>query len=367
LLVTAFIVYGSLYPWQFHAATIPGNPLLILLGSWNVTFNRYFFRDISVNVMLYVPFGLSCYLCLARRALAIRLALPVVLALLLSSGIEMVQLYDAQRNTSMVDVVTNVAGCVIGVALATRFRTAIHLRPATGPPLFLLFCWTAALLFPFMPDLSTTHLLHKIGTFTAPPFFAVPFINLTIMWLVAARLMEAAAGRVALPFLLLVLPARLFISGLTLAWTDCLPALFGLAIYFLLPRRDLLLGGCSLAAILLVGLAPFHFSPVPQSFSWIPFRALLSTDWESGVAIFFRKSFAYGSTIWLFTSGGLPILASAIGVSSVLAALEGVQLWLPNHVAECTDPLHALLLAAIFRPLRKPLAYAPGSETHLSG
>jgi hypothetical protein len=36
LLVTAFIVYGSLYPWQFHAARIAGNPLEILLSSWSM-------------------------------------------------------------------------------------------------------------------------------------------------------------------------------------------------------------------------------------------------------------------------------------------------------------------------------------------
>jgi hypothetical protein len=355
LLVTAFIVYGSLYPWQFHAASIPGNPLLILLGSWSFELNRYFLKDTAVNIVLYLPFGTACYLWLAHRAVWIRTAAPLLLALILSSSIEMIQLFDAHRVCSMIDVVTNVTGTALGAALATRFRSMVSVRPGTGGPLFLLCCWTAALLFPFMPDLSSHHLIHKLSTFTSPPFSAVAFFYLLVMWIAAARLMEAAVGRNPVPLLLFLLPVRLFVDGITLTWTDCLPAILALLIWFAWPskspHRDAVLAALSIGAILITGLFPFHFSTSAQAFSWIPFRALFTTDWENGFAIFFRKCFAYGSTIWLLGSAGLSLAASAVGVAALLGTLEVAQLWLPSHVAESTDPLHALLLAWIFRQL----------------
>jgi hypothetical protein len=116
-------------------------------------------------------------------------------------------------------------------------------------------------------------------------------------------------------------------------------------------RRDAVLAGLSLAAIIAAGLSPFHFSPVSQGFSWIPFRALLSTNWESGFALFVRKCFVYGSTVWLFAAAGLSLLAATAGTAVVLAGIEAVQLYLPQHVAESTDPLHVLIMAWILARL----------------
>lgn len=362
LLVTAFIVYGSLYPWQFHAALIPGNPLLILLNSWDFTANRYLVADTGVNLALYAPFGAAAFLSIRRGRFLAEAAVTLLLALVLSCSMELVQLYDGQRVCSMLDVVTNVAGTALGIGLASRFRLMAGSRPGAGAPLFLLCCWVGALLFPFMPDLSTHHLLYKLSNFTSPPFSPVALFNLLVMWLVAARLMEIAVSFYAVPLLLFVLPVRLFVSGITLAWTDCVPALLAIFIWFGWHPdsrlRDAVLGGLSLAAILITGLAPFHLSETARPFYWVPFRALFSTDWEAGFGIFFRKCLAYGSTIWLFLSAGVTLVRAALGVAFVLSVLEIVQMWLPNHVAESTDPLLALILTWIVSRL---MAHQPSA------
>ena len=355
LLVTAFIVYGSLYPWQFHAAVIPGDPFWILLHSWSFSFGRYFIQDTGVNIILYLPFGAAGYLWLARRPPGVKVSVPLILALLVSSFVEMIQLFDGLRVCSMLDVTTNIFGAALGMAVAWRFQDRVLRRPRLAGPLMLLCCWLAALLFPFMPDLSPRHFFHKISLFASPPFSLLGFVIAFITWLVALRLFEAAFPRILAPLLLLVLPARLLVISLTLAWTDCLPAIAAVTIWtFWNPRaryRDAVLGGLSLLSILLIGLAPFHFSLVAQGFSWIPFKALFSADWEAGSAIFFRKCFAYGSTVWLLRAAGASFLTAAVGVACVLAGLEGSQLWLPNHVAESTDPLLALILAWILSRL----------------
>jgi hypothetical protein len=355
LLVTAFIVYGSLYPWQFHAAQIAGNPLMILLHSWGFSVNRYFVSDTGVNIALYLPFGATCYLWLERRAGWIKIGATLLLALLLSSSLEMIQLFDAKRVCSILDVITNVTGTACGIAVASRFHASVKIRPLAAAPLFLLACWVAAMLFPFMPDISTRHFVFKLATFTSPPFSASGFFVASVTWLVAARMVEASFRRGLYPLLLAILPMRLLVSGITLSWTDCAPALLALGIWFAWPaghrRRDATLAGLSLAAILAAGLVPFHFSAVAQPFSWIPFRALFSSDWETGFAIFFRKCFAYGSAIWLLAAAGWSLAVSSAAVASVLAGLEFAQLWLPNHVAESTDPLHALILGWVIHRL----------------
>jgi VanZ like family len=352
LLVTALIVYGSLYPWQFHAAVIPGNPLAILLQSWSFEFNRYSVRDTGVNLVLYMPFGAACYLWLAGRAHWLRFSAPLVLALGLSSSMEMIQLFDGTRVCSMLDVLTNVTGAAIGMSAATRFRSRVSIRPGAGGPLLLISCWVCANLFPFMPDLSTHHLLAKLATFTSPPFSVLPCFSGIVMWLAALRLLDAAYKSAWFPLLLLALPLRLFVSTLTLAWTDVVPAAAAYVLWYALPRRDSVLAALAIAGIVLTGLAPFHFSAVPQGFNWIPFRPLFSTDWQSGFGIFFRKCFAYGSAIWLVNAAGIPLATSTVSVALMLAVLEGVQLCLPNHVSESTDPLHALILGWILYQLR---------------
>jgi glycopeptide antibiotics resistance protein len=370
LLVTAFIVYGSLYPWQFRPALIPGNPLWILLHSWYFALNRYFIQDTGVNLILYLPFGATCYLWLARRPAWLKLTAPLILALLLSCSMEMLQLYDAQRFCSMLDVVTNFTGAALGVAIAWRFQHKVLSRPRSAGPLMLLCCWLAALLFPFMPDLSPHHFLYKLSTFTSPPFSPLAFVNAFVMWLAAARLLEAVYPRALTPLLLLELPARLLVSGLTLTWTDCLPAVAAMMIWlFWNPRaryRDATLGVLSLTSILLTGLSPFHFSPVAQGFSWVPFKALFSANWEVGSAIFFRKCFTYGSSIWLLSAAGFNLILTSAGVAILLAAIEVIQLWLPNHVSESTDPLLALILAWMLNHLtmKRPPAHFTSHATH---
>jgi len=355
LLVTAFIVYGSLYPWQFHAARLVGNPLWILLHSWGFEANRYFLSDTGVNLALYLPFGATCYLWLERRGGWLKVGAPLVLALLLSSSLEMIQLYDANRVCSILDVITNVTGAACGIVVASRFHASVKIRPLAAAPLFLLSCWVAMLLFPFMPDISTHHLAYKLSTFLSPPFSAVVCFTNLVAWLVAARLVEASFRRNLYPLLLAILPCRLLVSGITLAWTDCVPAALALTLWFgwlaSWRQRDATLAGLSIGAILLSGLAPFHFSALAQPFSWVPFRALFSSDWETGFAIFFRKCFVYGSAIWLLAAAGVSLVVSSAAVVSLLASVEVAQLWLPNHVAESTDPLHGLMLGWVIHRL----------------
>src|SRR3954470_7000279 len=104
--VVFLIVYGSLYPWHFEYRDLPAAPLWILLHSWDTDSGRRFFADIVVNIALYVPLGMSGFLALRKW----RIAGPVAIGILLSSSIEMLQLYTPGRDSSAIDFTNNVIG-----------------------------------------------------------------------------------------------------------------------------------------------------------------------------------------------------------------------------------------------------------------
>lgn len=380
VLVTAFIIYGSLYPWQFHHTALPGSPLWVLLHSWPQRFNRFVLKDIAVNVALYMPFGAAAFLWLSKRSAVIGAALAVVLAGLLSASMEMLQLFDGQRVCSLLDLVLNVTGAAVGAAGASLLRRAGARVPAiperASAPLFLLACWLGGQTFPFMPDFSRAHLAHKLGGFLMAHGRFVTFITDLSGWIIAARMIEAGFGkdvsRACLPALFLVLPARLFIAERSLTWADCFAAglawILWLAWFSGNPRSDRDLAALALAVLLFYGLAPFRLVPEPQPFSWIPYRALFTTDWQSGFAVFLWKSFAYGAALWLLIDAGLSIRAATVLVASMLGGIEIVQRHLPGHVAETTDPLHALVLSWILKHLHTaPSVAAAPRKKYASG
>ena len=90
LVVLAFIVYGSLYPFQFHFdRVLAASPLDILLHAWPAHIDRFAWRDGCVNVLLYFPLGLTAALVGARHLPRVVSALgAMILGLGLSASIE---------------------------------------------------------------------------------------------------------------------------------------------------------------------------------------------------------------------------------------------------------------------------------------
>jgi len=149
LLVLAFIVYGSLYPFQFHFDRVLASPLEILLQAWPAHIDRFAWRDGCVNVVLYFPLGLTAALVGARHLPRIVAAVgAVLLGLGLSASIEMLQVFDSSRTCSLLDVACNLAGAAGGAAAALLFEDRILRitqqrrgdRGAAGGPM-LACCW----------------------------------------------------------------------------------------------------------------------------------------------------------------------------------------------------------------------------------
>jgi hypothetical protein len=102
-----------------------------------------------------------------------------------------------------------------------------------------------------------------------------------------------------------------------------------------------------IATVVLVALAPFHFSSSSRDFSWTPFRSFLAAPPEQAIRIFFEKVFLYGSMIWLMARAGVPIGVTALVGSSLVFMLRLLQVFLPGRSAEVTDAILVLMLAAM--------------------
>ena len=126
------VLYGSLYPWHF--VRWPEGAVL----AWPGTLDP---GDAFVNILLYLPLGACAYSAFEGRRHRVRFLLPVVLALLLSTSIEVLQAFEPARHSSAYDISTDVLGAAIGMVLAAF----LPVRPS--PESFLLACWTGHLLF----------------------------------------------------------------------------------------------------------------------------------------------------------------------------------------------------------------------------
>ncbi len=369
LIVIAIIVYGSLYPFDFHSAQLAASPPWILIHSWPTAINRFVILDIALNLLIYMPLGVFGFLAFRQNlGGAVAATAAIAIGLILSSSIEMIQLFDDARDCSASDVVCNVMGTGIGVALGTfyqqwlkrsisRTKTASFLHP--NGAVLLVYAWLAYQVFPLFPSLSRTRLAEKLHVlFASESVSPLDTFTYFVEWLVLAQLLAAISGtektRKWFALLLLVLPARLFIAGRTFTWSELVGAILAcLCSYFLSATRWRL--GLSAVLLILVlilrGLAPYHWSSVANPFSWIPFSGFLEANREFSMLTFLRKCFWYGSAVWLLRVVGWRLAVAAFTVALLLSAIEIIQIHLPRRVAEISDPLLALILAVTLEVL----------------
>jgi len=362
LIAVILILYGSLYPWEFHARQLAASPPWILLHSWPDRINRYMLWDVVVNVVLYAPLGVFGFLAMSEGARrVVRILAPILLALALSASVEMIQLFDDSRQCSASDVLCNVTGATVGVGLGMLYREKLKAvasrRQAASflhfsGALLLLCCWLGYQLFPLFPSLGRSKLASRVAALGAiSTVSSVETLLVFAEWIAVAclleHLFEGETNRI-LTALLLVLPARLLIVSRSLTWSDIAGAAIALAVWWWLPRLYVRRAAPFLLAFALVieELAPFRFTGA-RPFNWVPFRGFLLASWQSSLVILFRKSFWYGSVIWLWHVAGYRLAPVTMAIAAALLALEWTQIYLPARVPEITDAVLALLMGVL--------------------
>jgi VanZ family protein len=369
LIVVALIVYGCLYPFSFHPMPPQGWNLF-----WQVApsvLTRFIARDALINVLLYLPFGILAFLAFDQVQNAwLHLLIPVVLACFLSTTLELIQLMDFTRTSSLFDVACNTTGAALG-SLAGLFyaRPVTRLVTRTGqtvtraaPVPRLLFClWLGYQVFPMFPSVGSFALLAKLKTLLIHPSFSTPdAISTWIEWLAAAAIFRAVwpgqQHRISIFVLLLLLPARMFLLSRSITPSEIAGAL-GACIAWQAwlerqPQAARLLPWLIVAGLILHDLSPYRLSTTPQAFCWLPFGGFLGSAQDWGTVMLLKKSFWYGAAVWTFHEAGKGYWKAAFGIAALLAALEWTQRYLPGRTPEISDPLLALLLTAFMSLLQ---------------
>jgi len=357
LVVVAFIVYGSLYPFDFHFDT---DPVGTLLHSWPERMDRFAWRDACVNVLLYFPLGLTAALVGARHLPRLAAALgAILLGLGLSASIEMLQVFDSSRMCSLMDVACNFAGAAGGAAAALLFEQEI-LRitqrrrgdRGAGGALLLASCWAGYQLYPFVPHLGRTYLRASAARFLATPISPVEVYASAAEWFAFALVLRAVSGRRSvfwLPLATLCLPLRLLIMERGLVPAEVIGAAMAMLVWSY-PAEGTRARGSAVAlalAIVLRELAPFEFSGAARALSWIPFSATFDGERLNATLTLLRKAFEYGALVWLMRASGVAYVRAGLAGAAGLLAMEVAQRWIPNRQPELTDSVLVLLMAGV--------------------
>lgn len=369
-----FIVYGSLFPFDFSATPLP---LSSFLEQANLLANR---ADAIDNVVLFVPFGLALQASFAgARARMLGAALAL---LVLGIGVQLVQLYLPSRTASLSDVAWNAAGLALGMLLSARLRRvlAAQLDAGDGPHdnflLILLACWFCYESFPFLPTLDLGMLRAHIK-----PVLMAPSFGLSRMVQHGAAALLAGMALMELGWLRRPLRGVLLLGALVLALEIMVP-------YGALRRETLLgivlglAGGAAacrlgtrrmplLAMVLALGMLVFTvFTPyrgqLPQAaFTVVPFSHFL---WYSTLGVVPPLAFealAIGTLLWSgLRVGKGPALSWCLLVLILLAALEILRVEVAAYRGDTTLLMLALIMApcaVAWRRRRRPGPATPSA------
>src|SRR6185312_332333 len=91
------ILYGSLFPFEFHDRGSRATGLRALLATWKGLDSR---GDILANILLYLPLGLFAVKASRRTPPLLRVLTGVLAGIALSLTVEITQLYDMGRQAS---------------------------------------------------------------------------------------------------------------------------------------------------------------------------------------------------------------------------------------------------------------------------
>ncbi len=357
--VVFLIVYGSLFPFRFESAGIASLAELRAALPWARTTRS----DIVANLLLYLPFG-AClaWMLAARFGAAAALAGAVLAAALLSTAIEIAQIYETRRVASLADVTFNTLGAAAGGALALVLRAAGRslgrhpLDRVLAQPIAaaLVVLWVSYRLVPFAPVLGPGEWLEGIAPLWRERWGAWETVLWLVPWLVVGQALTALSRdrsgvRPLFVAMVVVAAGLVVLSGKSLVPAEGLAMLLALALTWALDRLEEpaaagLLAFCLAALLVADGLRPFEFRLGQDPFSWVPFADSLVRYRSTNLPAMLERCFTYGALVWLLArSGRAPLSATALAGSIVLA-VEVLQTWLPGRTADITDPL--LVVAA---------------------
>lgn len=375
VVVIFLIVYGSLFPFRFEDAGISSFAGLRAALPWARTTRS----DIAANLLLYLPLG-AClaWLLAARTGMVVALAGAALAGALLSTTIEVAQIYETRRVASLSDVTYNTLGAAMGAALALVLRGAARstgrhpLDRVLSQPIAaaLVLLWVGYRLVPFAPVLGPAGWLDGIAPLWHQRWVPWDTVRWLVPWLIIGQALTALSRkrsgvRPLLVVMLFVLAGLVVLSGKSLEPAEAIAMLLALALAWALDRLEEpaaagVLALCLAALLVTDSLRPFDFRLGRDPFSWVPFADSLVRYRSTNLPAMLERCFTYGALVWLLVRSGKTPLAATAFAGVLVLALEILQTWLPGHSADITDPLLVVVAGGLIAVFDSPRRSAAG-------
>lgn len=124
LLYGLAIAYASLQPFAPWLSPPAGTPFWVV-AQWPPKWTR---ADIIANVLTYVPFGVFTALVPHRASPLVRTGVALAAGVTLSFGMETLQMFLPSRAASLIDLLANAGGALVGGVLGGTLVRATRLR-----------------------------------------------------------------------------------------------------------------------------------------------------------------------------------------------------------------------------------------------
>ncbi|MBN1602866.1 MAG: VanZ family protein [Chitinispirillaceae bacterium] len=374
-LFTLFIIYGTIIPFRFTDLDTAKRKIGEIV--WCLSFdclNRSTSRfDLFQNLLLFLPAGLlwGVFFCGSKRYIS-GVLISFFYGLVLSSGVETLQLFTADRIVSIKDVITNVAGSVCGfvaaVAVLPYFRKNILIHPGwrDAPreivaPAIASVLVISDFLRPFDFSLDVSMVAEKVRLLQYQPFNWVPairddpgilllymFLTCTILQCKRALFRQIRSGLVISVLIVSVFATaafQLIIISRIPAGLDIISGVVGIAfgvIFYAVrgPFRLVIFQVLMIISIVSKYLFPFTVASEYQKGNWSPllFRCSSTIMWYAGhiieLSVFFI--FAGFATFYFARNTKLRIVLIIIDIAGILV-LEVLQMQGAGVIAGVID------------------------------
>jgi VanZ family protein len=390
-----FILYGTLLPFDFSASSdlierrlrqLWERPIRGMGGSW---------ADVYSNVAFFMPWGFLLAIWREKRGSSWwwTLVLALLTGACFSASVELLQLFAPRRVTSLIDLVTNTFGSVVGALLgwplarwlwpvaSVRARQLLLTRPTSACALAVLAAMLFAGILPSYNKTGASGLTAAIKRARLIPFgpatgglapavkaglWAAEFLTWTLVGGVlalAARESKRDGARaivvvvgLAAGLSLAVEVLQLVIPGRDVDLTSVALAIFGSAVaatlVIYLPAVDA--RRWTVPALLVWGLAVMLVSWNPPRFMWpdrlelkpemvVPFWSYFGsrtledlTDVVSQAAAFLPLGALLAARSWRQSFLGVVLIGFSLG-----AIVELGQVFLPDRTSDVSDAISA--------------------------
>ncbi len=365
ILIAGFIVYGSLYPFDFNCNIAIYEALSQLNKTWTSTTSR---GDIVANIALFLPFGYIGMLAFSNSFKTIlRLISVIGLGALLGMALQIMQICIPSRDANLSDAILNIVGTGIGAVFGLFHRNylsdaRLRFKSIFGPQIILIASWFCYRLMPFIPSLD----FQKIKDSLKPIFLNIQLSGINVFhdavaWAAVIYLWNSimpkfSARKYILTSMTITFALETVIIDNVVTASNVVGAFLGISLWERIKNsrsRTLLLALSIATSLIASGLSPFEYSSVPSSFHWIPFYGFLQGSMLVNTSVIFEKFFLYGTLVWLLFECCYKWMVAIICALFITGLIEAAQMFFNGHLPEVTDPLLVLVFASFLHSMSK--------------